>query len=305
MSKTLAIVQSNYIPWKGYFDLINFADEFVFLDEVQYTRRDWRNRNQIKTPGGLHWLTIPVQTRGKYLQPINETRVDGAAWRSSHWRTLSQNYSRATYFHKYQELFEDLYLGSAEDRLSEVNRAFIAAVCDILGIRTPQYWSSDFDSFEEQADWLVALRKQGSVLGVRDAVQSRAALSSVISLESRLQEPCLLAERQGSHPGTNPSDPHSARLLPVDSSDPCARKNGRLIHLCKQTGANIYLSGPSARSYLDETWFCAEGIAVKYIDYNAYPAYRQLYAPFEHEVTILDLIFNEGPNAYRYLKSFA
>ena len=73
--KRVAIVQSNYIPWKGYFDMINSVDEFILLDEVQFTRRDWRNRNRIKTPAGPVWLTIPVRVKGKYFQKISETEV--------------------------------------------------------------------------------------------------------------------------------------------------------------------------------------------------------------------------------------
>ena len=76
----IAIVQSNYIPWKGYFDLIQSVDEFVLFDDVQYTRRDWRNRNQIKTPHGLTWLTIPVQTTGQYFSPIKDIVVTDAGW---------------------------------------------------------------------------------------------------------------------------------------------------------------------------------------------------------------------------------
>jgi hypothetical protein len=70
--KKVAILQSNYIPWKGYFDLINMVDEFILYDDMQYTRRDWRNRNKIKTPQGLQWLTIPVEIKGKFFQKINE-----------------------------------------------------------------------------------------------------------------------------------------------------------------------------------------------------------------------------------------
>jgi hypothetical protein len=66
--KKIIITQSNYIPWKGYFDSINMADEFVLYDDMQYTRRDWRNRNQIKTKDGLKWLSIPVEVKGKYFQ---------------------------------------------------------------------------------------------------------------------------------------------------------------------------------------------------------------------------------------------
>ena len=71
--KKVAISQSNYIPWKGYFDMINSVDEFIFYDEMQYTRRDWRNRNKIKTTSGLIWLTVPVDTKGKFHQKINNS----------------------------------------------------------------------------------------------------------------------------------------------------------------------------------------------------------------------------------------
>jgi hypothetical protein len=74
----IAIVQSNYIPWKGYFDLMRSVDEFVLFDDVQYTRRDWRNRNRIKTPRGPAWLTIPVNTGGHYLSPIKDITVSDA-----------------------------------------------------------------------------------------------------------------------------------------------------------------------------------------------------------------------------------
>jgi hypothetical protein len=80
MPKKVAILQSNYIPWKGYFDLINMVDEFILYDDMQYTRRDWRNRNKIKTDQGLKWLTIPVDVKGKYYQTINQTHVSDSSW---------------------------------------------------------------------------------------------------------------------------------------------------------------------------------------------------------------------------------
>src|SRR6185369_16156960 len=89
--KTVAILQSNYIPWKGYFDLINLVDEFIIYDDAQYTRRDWRNRNQIKTPNGLSWLTIPVNVKGKYTQKIKETAVADTKWADEHWTVLCHN----------------------------------------------------------------------------------------------------------------------------------------------------------------------------------------------------------------------
>ena len=68
--KKIVITQSNYIPWRGYFDLINASDEFVFLDEVQFTRRDWRNRNRLIFNDKITWLTIPLKNKGNYFQKI-------------------------------------------------------------------------------------------------------------------------------------------------------------------------------------------------------------------------------------------
>src|SRR5690242_7600286 len=96
--KKVAILQSNYIPWKGYFDMIASVDEFILYDDMQYTKRDWRNRNQIKTPQGLQWITVPVLVKGKYHQKINETEIYGSDWANEHWKALVQNYKRAKHF---------------------------------------------------------------------------------------------------------------------------------------------------------------------------------------------------------------
>jgi hypothetical protein len=229
--KRAAIVQSNYIPWKGYFDLVNRVDEFVLYDDVQYTRRDWRNRNLIKTPAGTQWLTIPVEVKDKYHQLIRETRIADPRWGKRHWATLSHNYAKARYFAQYREMLEPLFLGSNESLLSHSNRVFIDAICRILGIRTRITWSWDY--------WL----PQG--------------------------------------------------------------RNERLIALCKAVGAQVYLSGPAAKQYIDESLFLAEGIEVEWMDYTGYAPYRQLYGPFEHGVSVLDLVFNEGADAPGFMKTFA
>src|SRR3546814_15756587 len=90
--KKVAILQSNYIPWKGYFDLIAAVDEFILYDDMQYTRHDWRNRNKIKTPQGLQWLTVPVQGKGSLDQTIREAAIDNAYWSGKQWKSLVQNY---------------------------------------------------------------------------------------------------------------------------------------------------------------------------------------------------------------------
>ena len=87
--KKIAILQSNYIPWKGYFDLISKVDEFVIYDDVQFTKNDWRNRNKIKTPKGLEWITIPV---GQNIKRKIKDVVINSNWQKKHWKTLQMNY---------------------------------------------------------------------------------------------------------------------------------------------------------------------------------------------------------------------
>ena len=128
--KRVAILQSNYIPWKGYFDLIAAVDEFILYDDMQYTRRDWRNRNQIKTPQGLQWLTVPVRVKGKFLQKINETEIEGQDWAATHWKTLAQNYRRAPHFAEVARWLEPLYLERPPLLLSELNRKCLGAGCE-------------------------------------------------------------------------------------------------------------------------------------------------------------------------------
>ncbi len=134
--KKVAILQSNYIPWKGYFDMIADVDEFILYDDMQYTRRDWRNRNLIKTPIGGQWLSVPVQVKGKYLQKIKDTQIDGNNWSQNHWHTLTHNYRQAPYFKDIAVWLEPLYHNADYSYLSDLNRYFIEAICAYLGINT-------------------------------------------------------------------------------------------------------------------------------------------------------------------------
>ena len=145
MIKKVAIVQSNYIPWKGYFDLIAAVDEFILYDDMQYTRRDWRNRNKIKTPQGLKWLTVPVRVKGKYYQKIRETELDGGEWSASHWKSLSQNYKKAKHYDEISSFLEPFYLNAQYELLSDLNRALIKLICDYLEIKTKISNSWDYE----------------------------------------------------------------------------------------------------------------------------------------------------------------
>ncbi len=156
-AKKIAIVQSNYIPWKGYFDMIAAVDEFILYDDMQYTRRDWRNRNQIKTPQGVQWLTVPVKVKGKYHQTIRETEIDGTDWAETHWKALAQNYRRAPHFEEIAAVFETFYLGHQYTHLSVLNRKLIEAVCAYLGITTKISHSWDYHLIDGKTERLADL----------------------------------------------------------------------------------------------------------------------------------------------------
>ena len=158
--KKIAVVQSNYIPWKGYFDIIAAVDEFILYDDMQYTRRDWRNRNQIKTPQGVQWLTVPVLVKGKYHQKIRETEIDGVEWAAAHWKALSQNYRRAAHFDEIALWLEPIYTAESFTHLSALNRRLIEAVCAYLGIGTVISNSWDYALHEGKTERLADLCAQ-------------------------------------------------------------------------------------------------------------------------------------------------
>lgn len=173
MNKTAVISQSNYIPWKGYFDLINKADVFVLLDDVQYTRRDWRNRNKIKTPDGLKWLTIPVSVKGSFHQKIQDVRVSDRSWVEKHWKSIVQNYRSADHFDTIKGVLQPLYDDCLEiDRLSRINFLFISAICNFLAINTETIWSSEFAYHEDPSLRLLLICES---LGVQTYLTGPAA----------------------------------------------------------------------------------------------------------------------------------
>lgn len=135
MGKSVAILQSNYLPWKGYFDMINAVDEFIIYDDMQFTRRDWRNRNKIKTPQGLIWITVPVKTKGKFHQSIRDTEIQGSEWATQHWTTIAANYRHATHFDELERLLHPL-LRDSYSHISTLNRTLLDAITGYLGIGT-------------------------------------------------------------------------------------------------------------------------------------------------------------------------
>ena len=155
--KNVVITQSNYIPWKGYFDGMRQSDEFILYDDMQYTKRDWRNRNKIKTQQGLQWLTIPVEVKGKFYQKINETKISDPAWNRSHWDTLRHNYSKAPCFAEMKDFIENLYMTAGSEYLSEINYHFLKGIGDFLGIKTHISFSSEYQYDGDKTERLVNL----------------------------------------------------------------------------------------------------------------------------------------------------
>ena len=224
--KKIAILQSNYIPWKGYFDMIAAVDEFILYDEMQFTKNDWRNRNQIKTPQGIQWLTVPV---GQNInRRIRDVEITSSNWQIKHWKTLESNYRSAPYFSELATIFEPIYSQYQHTNLSALNRLLIETICNYLQITTKISNVWDYQLIEGKTE--------------------------------------------------------------------------RLVDLCQQAGGTEYISGPSARNYVDETLFAEQTIKLRWFDYSGYPEYPQRWGDFVHGVTILDLLFNCGKDSANFMK---
>ena len=222
----VVVLQSNYIPWKGYFDLVHDADLFVFYDDLQFTKNDWRNRNKIKTPKGAQWATIPVGADAHRL--ICEVTIKDFEWQERHWALFKQHYGKCPHFARYRTFFEEVYLSRQWSNLSELNQHLIRSISEaLLNIKTEFRDSREYDLTGQKLD--------------------------------------------------------------------------RLLELVVKTGADRYVSGPAAKGYIEPSRFAEAGIELVWKDYSGYPEYPQRFPPFEHGVTILDLLFNVGPDAPWYI----
>jgi hypothetical protein len=226
MHKKIAVLQSNYIPWKGYFDLIASVDEFILYDDVQFTKNDWRNRNKIKTKNGLQWLTVPV---GQDInRQIKDVEINDCFWQLKHWNSIYHSYHQSPHFNYIGDELKYLLTNEKFTNLSLLNRTLIEFICKKLSINTKISYSYEYNAVGD--------------------------------------------------------------------------KNSRLINLCRLSNASEYISGPSARNYLIEDDFNQSNIKVTWFNYDNYPEYPQLWGSFEHSVSIIDLLFNTGPNASAFIK---
>jgi hypothetical protein len=172
--KTIAIIQSCYIPWRGFFDFMDEVDEFILYDDVQFVKRHWHNRNKIKTSNGSLWLSIPVETKGKFAQDINETMIAGS-WTKQHWRSIQNAYAKAPHFPTYGPMIESLYERAATlAKLSEVNRLFLDGLNQIIGIATPIRWSTEFTATGRKTDRLLSICKANGADGYKSGPSARS-----------------------------------------------------------------------------------------------------------------------------------
>jgi WbqC-like protein family len=222
----VGVLQSNYLPWKGYFDIIHDVEVFVFYDDNQYTKNDWRNRNRVKAASGAQWLTVPV---GDAIgRNICDVALPDQRWQQKHWDTIRQNYGKCPHFGRYRSWLEHLYLGTRWANLSELNHYTIRHIAnEFLGIKTSFVDSRQVDARGQKLD--------------------------------------------------------------------------KLLDLLGRVGAATYLSGPAARDYIVPERFSERGIVLTWKDYAGYPEYPQRFPPFDHAVTVLDLLFNTGPDAPWYI----
>jgi len=226
MTRRVAVIQSNYLAWKGYFDIIHDVDLFVFYDDVQYTKNDWRNRNKIKTAKGLQWITIPVGSHIHRL--ICDVEITHNDWQRKHWEFISNHYGGAPHFARYEGFFRSVYLENEWRNLSQLNQWLIRSIArDFLGIRT---------EFGESRQY-----------------------------------------------------------------NPEGERQDRLLDLLRKVGADYYVSGPAAKKYIEPRRFEEMRIGLGWKSYSGYPEYPQPFPPFEHGVSIIDVLFNVGPDAPYYI----
>ncbi|RJS26204.1 hypothetical protein DRW03_05185 [Corallococcus sp. H22C18031201] len=199
------------------------VDLFVFYDDVQFTKNDWRHRNRIKTPRGPEWLSLPVGAKIHRL--ICEVTFTERTWAARHFDILRQNYRHAAFWPRYEPLLKEALLGREWTHLSALNQHLILLLAKELGITT---------AFRDSREFTLA-----------------------------------------------------------------GHKGARLMDLLTQLGTTEYVSGPAAAAYLDPAAFAAAGIQLTYFNYRGYPEYPQLHPPFVHEVSVVDLLLNQGPDAPR------
>ena len=229
--KSIAIMQPTFLPWIGYFSLIDSVDEFVFFDHVQFEKRSWQQRNKIRTPKQEMWLSVPISSKGKQSQAIKDAKILYDGKKSPFEKivgSIETNYKKAPYYKDYGEELNVFLLGRPK-YISDLNQDVIRWICGKLAVATPIVRSSDLD-----------------VTGTK------------------------------------------ANLL---------------VDVCQARKATRYISTLGSKVYLDESdAFELSGISLSYHEY-VHPSYSQIHGEFVPYMSVLDLLFNEGPASAEIMRS--
>ena len=220
--------QPVYLPWLGLFHKIAVADQFISFDQVQYLRKDWNNRNKIKTNQGDIWLTVPVLSKGSMEKPICDIEINNSlAWGKKHWKSIEMAYKKAPHFDRYGGFFQDVYSQHWET-LETLNTHMLRWFLEVLGITVPVRSAGEYDF-------------QGA-------------------------------------------------------------KSDLVLDMCRTVGADIYVFGALGRDYADVEVFERGGVRPVFQNY-LHPTYSQLHGDFISHLSILDLLFNHGPDSREILMS--
>lgn len=223
--------QPEYLPYAGFIFKAMSADVFVLVDHIQYGKKQFQNRNKIRTANGSDgwaWLTVPVITHGKFEQKICEVKINNESnWRNKHFKSIYYSYKNTPFFENYIPLFEKIYSQKWE-MLVELNKAIIETIFEILDVKIKIIKSSDYN-----------------IIG---------------------------------------------------------QKTEMLIDMCKKIGANGYLSGQGGKLYVDELMFKKAGLSHQYCEFE-HPIYHQKFKPFIPCMSVIDILFNCGPESFKIIKS--
>jgi hypothetical protein len=221
------VLQPTYLPWMGYFGMIDIADVFVFYDDVQFEKQGWQQRNRIKTPQGEAWLSVHIYH--DFGQKINEVKINDASnWRKKHWQSIYQSYAKAPHFLEYQDEIEKIYQMEWV-YIGELNIFIIKKLSELLGVRIPKFIKS--------------------------------------------------SELEGI----------------------TGQKTDRLFPILEQIGADEYVTGPGTRDYLETDKFRERGIKLYWYEFQ-HPVYPQIRGEFTPYLSVIDLLFNTGGEAIKYIR---
>lgn len=196
MGKVASIMQPTYLPWIGYFELIERSDIFVLMDDVQFVKKSWQQRNRIKNAQGIQWLTVPVLTTGRHFQKIVDVEIDASQnWAKKHLKSIRLAYSNAPFFGEFFPTLERIY-SHPWTKLRDLNTAIISFMKEAMDIRTPMVSSSQLQCRESRDERIIDICKQTGA----DVLYDTAGAAEVINADKIRSEGIKVIFQEYVHP---------------------------------------------------------------------------------------------------------